>query len=80
MNGDQPKPEKETCIMKFVALALLGIGLAACNQTTGGPYASAVYVPQTGYGTVHRDQRNNCGPDIHVCFNERRDARDRGQQ
>jgi hypothetical protein len=80
MNGDQPEPEKETYIMKFVALVLLGIGLAACNQTTGGPYASAVYVPQGGYGTVHPDQRYNCGPNIHVCHYENRDRRDRGQQ
>jgi hypothetical protein len=62
-------------ISLFVCAAAV---LAACNQTTGGPYASARY--PSGYGTINNPKAFTCGPDWQVCQNERRDARDRGQQ
>jgi hypothetical protein len=65
-------------IIGFIALFVCTGALAACNQTVGGPYASARY--PSGYGTINNPKAFTCGPDWHVCQNERRDARDRGQQ
>ncbi len=63
--------------MKIVIMIVFGMSVAACN-VTGGPYASVA--PISGYGTVHPQYRNQCGPDVHVCHYENRDVRGRGQQ